>query len=97
MSDFEYSPQQLRNAATNATVIGNAIAAHPVHALPGGDIGHPGVAAAIDLFRSAWSNELRLRNESATEASLVLAAAARDTERVDALLADAASRLGAGR
>ncbi|MFF1573797.1 hypothetical protein ACFVWR_13700 [Leifsonia sp. NPDC058292] len=96
MSTFECSPQQLRNAATNASTIGRAIATHPVHALAGGDIGHAEVAAALESFRSAWSGELRLRDEAAQQAARLLNTAAADTQHLDALLAHAAAGLGDG-
>ncbi|AJM76998.1 hypothetical protein [Rathayibacter toxicus] len=96
MSNFECSPQQLLNAATNAATIGNAITTNPVNTLPGGDLGHAGVAAAVDVFRSAWAGELRLRENATAEASRLLAGAASDVARLDTLLANAISRLGGG-
>ncbi|MGO2141751.1 MAG: hypothetical protein ACTH30_15235 [Leucobacter sp.] len=97
MSTFQCSPQQLRNAATNAATIGSAIAAHPVYQIRSGDLGHAGVAGALDAFRSGWAAELQLRAQATQQAAQLLNGAAADTERVDQLLANAASRLGTGR
>ncbi|WP_211373388.1 hypothetical protein [Agromyces italicus] len=94
MSDFQCSPQELRNGAVNAGVIGQAIAGHPVHRLISGDVGHAGVAAAVTAFREAWAGEYRLRQQAADEASQMLQGAATDTERVDALLAQAIAQIG---
>lgn len=97
MSRFECSSQQLRNAAANAATIENAISVNPVHRMRGGDIGHAGVSAALEAFRASWSGEFRLRGSAAQHASRLLRSTAADTDRVDALLARAASRLGSGR
>lgn len=94
MSTFQCSPQQLRNAATNAATIGNAIATHPVHQIAGGNLGHDGVAAALETFRSAWVGEMQLRGGATEQATRLLNGAAADTERVDKLLASAVSGLG---
>lgn len=97
MSSFECSSQQLRNAATNAGTIENAIMVNPLHRVHGGDLGHAGVSAALEAFRASWSGEFRLRGSAAQQAAQLLRGAAADTDRVDALLAQAVSRLGAGR
>lgn len=94
MSSFQSSSQNLRNAGTNASTIAGAISNNPLFALSGGDLGHAGLVSALTAFRSTWSTELRLRNRAATDASSLLSTAASDTERVDALLAQAAGRLG---
>lgn len=94
MGTFQCSPQHLQNAATNATAISGALAAHQTHALPGGDLGHAAVASALDAFARAWSAEFRARATAADLAAGLLAGAARDTARVEQLLARAASRLG---
>ncbi|WP_157002697.1 hypothetical protein [Agromyces laixinhei] len=81
----------------NAGLIGQAISTHPVFRLAPGDIGHAGVASALTAFREAWSGEFRLRGQAADDAGRLLQGAAGDTERVDALLAEAAAGLGGDR
>lgn len=81
----------------NAGLIRQAISIHPVFRLAPGDIGHTGVAAALTAFREAWSAEFRLRGQAADDAGRLLQGAAGDTERVDALLAQAAARMSSGR
>lgn len=93
MSTFQSSTQDLRNTATNATTICSAIGKHPVHQLAGGDFGHAGVAAAVAAFQKTWAGELMLRQKAAEGASRFLRTAASDTDRVDVLLARAASKL----
>ena len=93
MNTFQCSPQQLRNAATNADTIGGAIRSHPVLHLSVGDVGHAGVAAALNTFRAAWSGELQLRGTATTGSAALLRGAAVDTEQVDRLLAQAAAQL----
>lgn len=91
MSRFQLSHQELRNGATNAGIIGQALGAHPVHHLVSGDVGHAGVAAALNQFRDVWAAELRLRQRGSVQAGRVLTAAATDVQRLDELLAQAAS------
>ena len=94
MAQFHASSQLLRNGASNAATIRDALSSHPVHHLTAGDLGHAGVAAAVNGFRGAWLTELSLRKKAASEARTLLATAASDTEHVDRLLATAATRLG---
>jgi hypothetical protein len=93
VSTLRVSPQQLRVGASNTGVIEHAIATHPVHQLTVGDIGHAGVAAALNQFREACTAELRLRQRGTTQGGQILTAAAADSERVDTLLAQAATRM----
>jgi hypothetical protein len=91
---MQLSSQHFRNGATNASTITSAISTHPVHHLAAGDLGHTGLAATVNAFRTAWLTELGLRKKAATEAKLLLTSAASDTERIDTLLATAATRIG---
>ena len=93
MSSVKVSSAELRTGAANAGIIGNAIAAHPVHHLAVGDLGHAGVAAALQEFRTAWVAEFHRRKQGTEQAAAVLTSAASDTERLDTLLAQAASRV----
>ncbi|ODA90063.1 hypothetical protein ATY41_03300 [Leifsonia xyli subsp. xyli] len=93
MSTLRVSPGQLRAGASNTGIIEHAITTHPVHQLTVGDIGHAGVAAALNQFREASTAELRLRQQGTIQGEQILTAAASDTERVDTLLAQAATRM----
>ena len=93
MSSFQISTQALRNGATNTSIIGQALSSHPVHQLCAGDVGHTGVASAVNHFRDAWSRELRLRERGTQHAGRILTAAASDVQRLDTLLALAATRM----
>ena len=93
MSVLRVSSQLLRAGAGNTGVIEHAITTHPVHQLTVGDVGHAGVAVAVNQFRQACTAEFRLRQHGTTQSGQVLAAAAADTERVDTLLAQSASRI----
>lgn len=88
------STQALRAGARTSGIIAQIISGHPVREVAVGDVGHEGIAAAVSEFRDAWSAELRRRAESAADAEAVLCCAADDADRVDALLAESASRLG---
>lgn len=94
MSSFQCSPEQLANGASNALTIGGALNAHPVSAMPSGDLGHAAVTAALEAFRASWSGEFMLRAVAAQEAASLLTGAANDVARLDTLLAAAAARLG---
>jgi hypothetical protein len=94
MANFRASSHHLRNGASNAAVIRDAVSSHPVRHLTAGDLGHAGLSAALNGFRDAWASEYTLRRKAAAEARRLLATAASDTEHVDRILAHAATGLG---
>lgn len=93
MNILRISSQDLRAGARNTGLIEHAIATHPVHQLAVGDVGHAGVAAALNQFRQAWLAELHLRQGGATQAGQILTVAATDAEHLDTLLAQSSSRM----
>lgn len=93
MSTLRVSPQQLRAGASNTGIIGHAITTHPVHQLTVGELGHAGVAAALNHFREACTADLRLRQRGTAQGGQILTVAASDTERLDTLLAQAATSM----
>lgn len=94
MSSFRSSSEDLRVTAANAGIIETAIGNHPIRHLSAGDFGHAGVSAAVAGFRNAWVGEFSLRQRAAQGSAQFLNTAASDTERIDRLLAAAASKLG---